>query len=119
MSKTWIPVDVKVHWFSFLEAEDLARASRVCRPWASLVQKTAEAVISTTICAPCPALTRVGKLQLLRRLQHAGRKENMGYLLSWAAGNRGACVWGGGCRRVRARSARHTLAAGPRPPPTA
>ena len=90
MSKTWIPVDVKIHWFSFLGADDLSRASRVCRPWASLVQKTAEAVISSTIGAPCPALSRPGKLQLLRRLQNPTRKENMGYLLSWAAGCRGA-----------------------------
>jgi len=82
-------VDIKIHWFSFLGAEDLSRASRVCKPWASLVQKTADAVIASTIGAPCPNLSRSGKLSLLRRLHNASKKENMGYLLSWAAGCRG------------------------------
>jgi hypothetical protein len=31
-TKTWIPVDVKVHWFGFLGAKDLANCQRVCRP---------------------------------------------------------------------------------------
>jgi hypothetical protein len=92
--KTWIPVDVKIHWFSFLSAEDLSRASRVCKPWASLVQKTSEVLVATTIGASCPNLSRAGKLLLLRRLQNATKKENMGYLLAWAAGCRGE--WGGG-----------------------
>ncbi len=87
--KTWIPVDVKVHWFSFLDAKDLASAAAVCRPWASLIQKTTEAVVCQTIGAPCPPLSRAGKLRFLHRLQHASAKENMGYLLAWAAGSRG------------------------------
>ena len=91
MSKIWIPIDVKIQWFSFLEAPDLVRASRVCRSWSSLVQKTAEATISNAIGAACPPLTRGGKLQLLHRLNNATQKENMGYLLAWAAGSRGAC----------------------------
>ena len=70
-STTWIPVDVKIHWFSFLSAQDLGRAARVCKPWASLVQKTTEAVISSAIGAPGPALSRSGKLRLLHRLQNA------------------------------------------------
>jgi hypothetical protein len=86
--KTWIPIDVKIHWFSFLDARDLATASAVCKPWASLVQKTAEAVIATTTGAACPPLTRTGKLRLLSRLQNATAKENMGHLLAWAAGSR-------------------------------
>lgn len=86
--KTWIPIDVKIHWFSFLDARDLAVASRVCKPWSSLVQKAAEAMIATTTGAACPPLTRSGKLRLLSRLQNATAKENMGHLLAWAAGSR-------------------------------
>jgi hypothetical protein len=91
MSKTWIPIDIKTHWFSFLEAPDLVQASRVCRSWSSLVQKSAEATIASAIGAPCPPLGRGAKLQFLHRLHNATSKENMGYLLSWAAGSRGAC----------------------------
>ena len=90
--KTWIPLDVKTHWFSYLEAPDLVRASLVCRSWGSLVQKSAEATIACTIGAACPPLTRGGKLQLLHRLHNATSKENMGYLLCWAAGSRGALI---------------------------
>ena len=30
---TWVPLDVKIHWFSFLSAKDLANCGRVCRSW--------------------------------------------------------------------------------------
>jgi hypothetical protein len=89
-TKTWIPVDVKVHWFGFLGAKDLANCQRVCRSWVSLVQKTAEAGTTALIAAEPPPLSRAGKLKFLHRLQNATEKENMGYLLSWAAGSRGA-----------------------------
>jgi hypothetical protein len=88
-AKTWIPVDVKLHWFSFLSAKDLANASRVCRSWVSLTQKAADAMITQTIAAAPPPLARGAKLKFLHRLQNATDKENMGYLLSWAAGCRG------------------------------
>jgi hypothetical protein len=90
-AKTWIPVDVKIHWFSFLGAPDLARCSRVCRSWVSLAQKTTDAVITTTIAARPPQLSRAGRLRFLHRLHNATAKENMGYLIAWAAGSRGAC----------------------------
>lgn len=87
--RTWIPVDVKLKWFSFLSAPDLARCGRTCKSWASLVNKTADAEIATTICAPPPMLSRAAKLHFLHRLHNVTEKENMGYLLSWAAGCRG------------------------------
>lgn len=89
--KTWIPLDVKIHWFSFLSAKDLANAQRVCRSWVSLVAKTADAEITSALAAEPPNLSRAGKLKFLHRLQNATDKENMGYLLTWAAGNRGSC----------------------------
>ena len=85
----WIPVDVKIHWFSFLSAKDLANCGRVCRSWVSLTTKAADAMITMTTCATSPPqLSRAGKMKLLYRLQNATEKENFGYLLSWAAGSR-------------------------------
>jgi F-box-like len=85
----WIPVDVKVHWFSFLSVPDLARASRVCKSWTSLVQKTCDAQFAQTIGTTLPHLARPAKLRLLDRLHHAYLPENMAYLLSWAVTSRG------------------------------
>lgn len=90
-TKTWIPVDVKVHWFSFLSSNDLANCQRVCRSWVSLIEKTSTASLvketgSNNTIIP---LTPGGKLKLLNRIENATKKENMGYLLTWAAGNRG------------------------------
>ena len=90
-ARTWIPIDVKLHWFSFLSVPDLARASRVCKSWTSLAQKTCDAQFAILVGAAMPALARAAKLRLLDRLQHAYLPENMAYLLSWAAGCRGAC----------------------------
>jgi hypothetical protein len=89
-SGRWIPLDVKIHWFSFLDATDLARASQVCRAWASLVEKTNDAIFATTVGAPPPQLSRAAKTRFSYRLQHPEHWQNMGYLLSWAAGSRGA-----------------------------
>lgn len=88
-AKIWIPVDVKIHWFSFLSSPDLARASRACKSWGSLVSKTCDAVCAVMLGAPPPSLSRAGKLRFLHRLHHAHTPDNMGYLLSWAAGCRG------------------------------
>jgi len=86
---TWIPVDVKIHWFSFLSAKDLANCGRVCRSWVSLTTKAADAMITMTTCATSPPqLSRAGKMKLLHRLQNATEKEHFGYLLAWAAGSR-------------------------------
>lgn len=87
--KIWIPVDVKIHWFSFLSVPDLARASRVCKSWTSLVQKTADAEITAHTGVQLPQLARPAKLRLLDRLHHAYLPENMAYLITWAAGCRG------------------------------
>lgn len=87
----WIPIDVKVHWFSFLSVPDLARASRVCKSWTSLVQKTCDAQFAQLIGASLPHLARPAKLRLLDRLHHAYLPENMAYLLSWAVTSRGEC----------------------------
>lgn len=87
--KIWIPVDVKIHWFSFLSVPDLARASRVCKSWTSLVQKTADAEITAHTGVELPQLARPAKLRLLDRLHHAYLPENMAYLITWAAGCRG------------------------------
>lgn len=67
----WIPLDVKVHWFSFLDATDLARASQVCRAWASLVEKTNDAIFASTVGAAPPPLSRAAKTRFTYRLQHA------------------------------------------------
>lgn len=92
-NKTWIPVDVKVHWFSFLGAKDLANCQRVCRSWVSLIEKTSTAsLVKETGSQVAITLTPGGKLKLLHRVEYATNKENMGYLLSWAAGNRGKYI---------------------------
>jgi hypothetical protein len=93
--KIWIPVDVKIHWFSFLSVPDLARASRVCKSWTSLVQKTADCELAKTIGANMPQLARPAKLRFLDRLHHAYLPENMAYLMTWAAGCRGAYLRSG------------------------
>lgn len=95
-SRVWIPVDVKTHWFSFLAVPDLARASRVCKSWTSLVQKTVDAELAVLTGADVSQLARPAKLRFLDRVHHAYLPENMAYLLTWAAGCRGA-------RRERAR----------------
>jgi hypothetical protein len=71
---TWVPVDVKVHWFSFLSAADLANCGRVCRAWASLTGRAADAMITHHTAAESPPqLSRPGKLRLLHRLQNVSR----------------------------------------------
>jgi hypothetical protein len=99
----WVPVDVKLHWLGLLNIQELARCAAVSRSWATLVGRTVDAAIVAHTGVRAPALGRAANLQLLYRLQHAGEKEHMGYLLSWAAGSRGACVWrsgaAGGLRR--------------------
>lgn len=79
--KTWIPVDVKIHWFSFLPAEDLVAVSLTCRSWLALAQKTADACIAMLTGAPPPAMGRGPKLRFYARLQNATAPENCGYLL--------------------------------------
>lgn len=68
---TWVPLDVKIHWFSFLSARDLANCGRVCRSWVSLTTKAADAMLTMTTCASAHAgLSRPGKMRLLHRLQN-------------------------------------------------
>jgi ankyrin repeat protein len=89
-TKVWIPVDVKTHWFGFLGVPDLCNCLRVCKAWTSLITKTADAEIATITAATPPSLGRSGKLKFLHRLHYAHQADNLGYLLSWAAGNRGS-----------------------------
>ena len=85
----WVPNDVKLLWLGFLDAGDLARSSAVCKSWAGLVEKSVDARFAATVGVKAPPLGRAAKLQLVHRIQCAHAPENMGYLLSWAAGCRG------------------------------
>jgi hypothetical protein len=73
---TWVPLDVKIHWFSFLSAKDLANCGRVCRSWVGLTSRAADAMLTMATCAESPAmLARPGKMRLLHRLQNVSARE--------------------------------------------
>ncbi|KAA0157879.1 hypothetical protein FNF31_05692 [Cafeteria roenbergensis] len=82
----WIPIDVKLHWFSFLSVSDLANSSAVCKAWVVLVDKTYHREFAERTGTAAPAtLSRISKLLLLRRVRTPTAPTSMPFLLTMAA----------------------------------
>ncbi len=81
----------QLHWFSFLSAEDLANCGGVCKAWLVLVNRAFEAEWTRTTGVPPPRrLPRSSKLMLLKKLRDPLAPDHFQFLLTMAAGRRGA-----------------------------
>eukprot|EP01138_Halocafeteria_seosinensis_P005986 gb/GECG01006119.1/.p1 GENE.gb/GECG01006119.1/~~gb/GECG01006119.1/.p1 ORF type:complete len:1025 (+),score=125.57 gb/GECG01006119.1/:1-3075(+) len=82
-----MPHKVQIHWLSFLDIPDLAKACAVCKAFLVMVNKLYSQEFAETTGADAPQMMpRIDKLNLLRRIRKPLAPESMPYLLTMAAG---------------------------------